>query len=313
LSNFKANFNQVKGGATIANARLNPREVAYLEVPVSSLSPDQDDQDSSGQTESLLYSYPRLTFFSPFKGEEPYTLNFSDLIVQDNRFQDNRFQENRGGALGITLGRGNHNHIDLPDPHKKVSRQHCCFTYDRGQWGINDGGSANGTYLQRSGCATEIDVRRSGREILQEGDVILILANWQEEDQPLFWRIHWHDPGKTDPVSALQGRYLEYQTRSQVLSLINQSDRQIISLSQQQTRLVDYLARCSARSADRPCSAEELLPIIWDEPFGHTTNDVSRLVWAIRHKIERDSGEPQFLQTIKGKTGGYRLWVSVLD
>ncbi|MGA0200324.1 MAG: FHA domain-containing protein [Prochlorotrichaceae cyanobacterium] len=248
--------------------------------------------------------YPRLTLFPPSpdncQDDAPITIHFSDLIPE----------ENSGTALVITLGRGKHNHIDLPDPCQKISREHCCFRYDRGRWGIEDEGSANGTYIQRSGCATEIDVRRSGREVLQEGDVILILGAWQEEDQPLFWRIHWQDPGKTDPIANLQGRYLEYHQQKQKLYLIDQNDRHSIRLIQQQTRLVDYLA-CSAR--DQICSAEELLTVIWPEPFGHTPNDVSRLVWSVRHKIERDSGEPQFLQTIKGKAGGYRLLVSLVD
>jgi DNA-binding winged helix-turn-helix (wHTH) protein len=36
-----------------------------------------------------------------------------------------------------------------------------------------------------------------------------------------------------------------------------------------------------------------------------------RLIWALRKKIERDSGEPQFLKTVPGQ--GYLLDIKVIN
>jgi DNA-binding response OmpR family regulator len=57
------------------------------------------------------------------------------------------------------------------------------------------------------------------------------------------------------------------------------------------------------------CGYEELIGAIWEEAFGHVPNEVNRLVWSVREKIERDSGEPQFLKTVRGQ--GYLLNIKI--
>jgi FHA domain len=42
---------------------------------------------------------------------------------------------------------GRHSDSDLRIPHPEVSRRHCVFTFDRGQWSVRDLGSLNGIML----------------------------------------------------------------------------------------------------------------------------------------------------------------------
>jgi DNA-binding response OmpR family regulator len=58
------------------------------------------------------------------------------------------------------------------------------------------------------------------------------------------------------------------------------------------------------------CEYQELIIAIWSDSFGHTNNDVTRLVWVIRQKVESDPGEPEFLKTEKGR--GYSLKVKLI-
>jgi DNA-binding response OmpR family regulator len=54
------------------------------------------------------------------------------------------------------------------------------------------------------------------------------------------------------------------------------------------------------------CTYDELIKAIWgEEDFGHTENEINRLVWELRQKVEPDQKEPRFLETVRGL--GYRL------
>lgn len=59
------------------------------------------------------------------------------------------------------------------------------------------------------------------------------------------------------------------------------------------------------------CRHQELIEAIWLDSFGCTKNAVTRLVWGLRNKIEVDSGEPKFLQTVRGQ--GYRLSIKIVN
>ena len=249
-----------------------------------------------------LPPYPYLTVTSPNQ-DETYRINFSD------------FFKTPGMDLRVTLGRGEANHIDLPDPYKKISRRQCVFEQCGSSWFLVDEGSANGTYVRRSQDPDldEIDAR-VGKVDLEEEDVILILGAWKGEDTPLFWRLVWHDPDFTVPQPGFSSpEFLEYHLPSQQLYRIKNGVRTTISLSKQQRSLVNYLASCNAENDGHPaiCSSQELLMAIWEEPFGHKISEVNRLAWAIRNKIESDGGEPRWLLNHKGE--GYSLRVKILD
>jgi DNA-binding response OmpR family regulator len=60
------------------------------------------------------------------------------------------------------------------------------------------------------------------------------------------------------------------------------------------------------------CEYDELIQAIWqDDSFGRDKRHINHLVWSVRDKIELDSGEPQFLKTVRGR--GYCLDIKVID
>ena len=59
------------------------------------------------------------------------------------------------------------------------------------------------------------------------------------------------------------------------------------------------------------CEYDELIQAIWQgDNFGRDRRNINHLVWRVRDKIELDSGEPQFLKTVKGR--GYCLDIRIV-
>lgn len=211
----------------------------------------------------------------------------------------------------VTIGRSKENDIILPDPHKKVSRRHCVLEHNIGHWWVVDEGSANGTFVQRSRKEDFIDVRSDGKLALADGDEILILGKLIEPDDYIFWHFKFRDPNQTQEVKSFQYvEYLEYNLSQEKLFRKTSRNREEINLTPQERRLIHYMAQRNHENRDEPvmCSYEELLQAVWLEKFGHTNAEVNRLIWSIRNKIETDSGEPKFLQTVKGS--GYIIYIN---
>lgn len=59
------------------------------------------------------------------------------------------------------------------------------------------------------------------------------------------------------------------------------------------------------RSPGRVFSKEQIYDIIWNEPYSGDYNVVMRHICNIREKIEDDSGQPMYIQTVRGV--GYRF------
>ena len=232
-----------------------------------------------------------------------YTIDFQKAILSQTE------------EIYITLGRQSNNHIVLADPEKKISRQHCAFTYKNNRWWIVDRGSANGTFLQREIDRSEIDVRSEDAIALRSGDCILILGKLNIDGEPIFWRLEFIDPGETFQVPAMQAVHsLEYSLSSQTLFRNIARRRDPISISEQERSLIDYMSRKNYYNHDRPsaCEYDELIEAVWDnDSFNRDSKAINNLVWRIRDKIKLDSGEPQFLKTVKGR--GYILSIKVIS
>ena len=243
--------------------------------------------------------YPFLEVKKP--GVEEYTLELEEIIKAKN--------EQR-----VTIGRSQDNDLVLCDPNKKVSRQHCVLERSAGYWWVVDESSSNGTFVQTNGSATEVDVRKNGRFQLTDGNVILILSQWIEPDQPVFWRLTFRDPQMTERISEFQlpAQY-EYSLSQEKLFRVTSVEREEINLRPLERDLIHHLAERNRANDQQPvvCSYEELIKALWGEPFGKNNNDITRLVWGIRNKIESDSGQSKVLQTVKGR--GYLLDINVLE
>lgn len=213
----------------------------------------------------------------------------------------------------LTIGRTNGNDIVLPNPEKTISRQHCVLKREANVWWVEDESSANGTFVQRCNTDTKIDVRQHGRLQLNNGDFILILGKFVDGDEPVFWTLTFRDSDQTGRYLQFQPpAHLEYSLNEQKLFLVDGGKTEEIVLSRKERNLIHYMAQRNQDNDHQPvvCEYHELIQAIWGEPFGHTSNDVTRLVWAIRRKVEPDSGEPKFLKTEQGR--GYSLQIKLI-
>jgi pSer/pThr/pTyr-binding forkhead associated (FHA) protein len=213
----------------------------------------------------------------------------------------------------FTVGRSNGNDIVLPNPEKTISRHHCVLECEAKCWWVVDESSANGTFVQLSHSDTRIDVRQHGRYQINNGDTILILGKFVEENKPVYWDLTFRDSDKTEGKSPFQpSAYLEYSLSQQKLFLVNGGERKDIHLRRKERSLIHYMAERNQANNNQPmvCEYQELITAIWSDSFGHTNNDVTNLIWFIRQKIESDSGEPKFLKTEKGR--GYSLTVKLI-
>jgi DNA-binding winged helix-turn-helix (wHTH) protein len=246
----------------------------------------------------LNSSYPFLDVQEP--DGKRYSLWFGDIL-------GGKPDQHR-----ITIGRGAENDIVLPDPHKKVSRRHSVIEREGDRWWLIDEGSANGTFVRQGGGGGEVDVRSVETVLLQDGDVILILGKLTDAEQPVFWQLRFRDPNVTDHVVGFQPMAeVEYALAQRMLFKVIRKQRAEVKLSPQERNLIHYMAQRSWDNNNQPCVCgyEELVGAIWEESFGHVPNEVNRLVWSVREKIERDSGEPRFLKTVRGQ--GYLLDIRI--
>lgn len=214
----------------------------------------------------------------------------------------------------VTLGRNPDNNIVLEDPHKMMSRCHCRFEYANGRWWVEDGGSANGTFVRPLNGKTEIDVRLEESVPLRDGTEILILGKMSAANEPIFWRLTFCDPNETVRFKKLQtGADIEYSLSQQRLFWVSPREQQEIKLSPQERKLLHYMAQRNSENNDQAivCDYQELIEFIWEEPYGRTNNDVNRLIWSLRNKIEPDPGEPRFLKTVK--RSGYLLEIKLIS
>lgn len=214
----------------------------------------------------------------------------------------------------IAIGRQSNNHIVLNDPQKKISRHHCSLQYKNNRWWLIDKGSANGTFLQREIDRPEIDVRSEDAIAIRNGDSILILGELDSANKPLFWRLEFIDPGETSQISSMQMVHsLEYNLSRQILYRNLTRRRDAVSLGEQERCLIDYMSHKNHQN-NQPvvCEYDELIQAIWqNDTFGRDKKAINHLVWRIRDKIELDSGEPQFLKTVKGR--GYLLDLKIVE
>jgi hypothetical protein len=208
----------------------------------------------------------------------------------------------------LTIGRFR-DFNDLPledDPQMLVTRiHHCIVQRDMNGWSLIDNASVNKTFRRR-GQSIEMVV---GRLPLAEGDVIRILGMLTETGESAYWELTFHDPERTRPVvDAPRAAHLEYDWIQAKLFRIDAGEREEIrALSPQQHKLIRYMDQRNRSNGNVPvmCAFEELMTAIWGEEPCHTQDELSRLVWGLRQRIELDPKEPRFLQTERGL--GYRL------
>ncbi len=197
-----------------------------------------------------------------------------------------------------------------PDPQKLVTRHmHCAIEKKSHFYWVVDNASKNGTFLKR----LDVVKRILGEEKLQHRDTIRILANIESNGEHKYWDLQFIDPQATEGALVFtKKQYLEYDWVQAKLFFINGIIRtEIGGLTPQEHKLIRYMEQQNKNNGNvsKMCTYEDLLAAIWDEQqYTHTTNDIARLIWGLRKKIEPDYQNPAFLINVRGM--GYRLMIN---
>lgn len=209
----------------------------------------------------------------------------------------------------VTVGRlPEANDIALqPDPQQLVTRAgHLALEREGVDWFLVDGGSVNGTFLRRGG-----DLRRvTGRTLLRDGDVVCVLAAVTETGERRFFELSFHgaagDSQATRAVPVQSTECLGYDAREARLVLVQGGARHELQIRAQAHRLVRHMVERNAAAGGAPvlCMHEELMRAVWaDEPL-HTREELAKLVWELRRKLE-PFGAEHLIENERGL--GYRM------
>ncbi len=210
----------------------------------------------------------------------------------------------------VTVGRlPEVNDIALqPDPELLVTRAaHCTLEHEGARWFVVDGGSVNGTYLWRGGDLRRIDERTQ----LHDGDMICVLASIADADNRRYFELAFQTAGDSQATRAVLGaapstECLTYDTDEARLVLVQSGERQEIQIRAQAHRLVRYMAERNAAAGGSPtlCTHEELMHAVWaDEPM-HSREELAKLFWELRKKLE-PFGAEQLIENERRL--GYRM------
>jgi hypothetical protein len=195
-----------------------------------------------------------------------------------------------------------------PDPQQLVTRAaHCTFEREGSRWVVVDGGSVNGTFLKRG---RELQ-RIQGRAALHDGDVVCVLASAGQGGQRRYFELAFHtsaDPQATRaaPLALQSEDCLSYDTDEARLVLVRGGERHELEIRAQAHKLVRYMAERNASGGGAPalCTHDELMHAVWgDEPM-HSREELAKLVWELRKKLE-PFGAEHLIENVRRL--GYRM------
>ena len=221
------------------------------------------------------------------------------------------------GGDRVTVGRlPEVNDISLqPDPQLLVTRAaHCTLERAGARWFVVDGGSVNGTFIRRkSGLERVVE-----RAALHDGDVICVLASIAETGERDYFELAFHAREDSQATRAAVGgtplpaECLSYDANEARLILVQNGERHEIPIRAQAHRLVRYMSERNAGGGGSPalCTHDELMHAVWaDEPM-HTREELAKLMWELRRKLEPFQAE----HLIENERRlGYRLRTCPLD
>jgi DNA-binding response OmpR family regulator len=176
-----------------------------------------------------------------------------------------------------------------PDPERLVTRvAHCTFEREGNRWFIVDGGSVNGTFLRRASERQRV----AGRMPLHDGDVVSVLASVPDRGERSYFDLAFHSMRDSQATRAvpldMAADCLRYDADAARLVLVHGGDENEIPIRAQAHRLVRHMVDRNAAADGRPalCTHDELMQAVWgDEPM-HTREELAKLVWELRKKLE---------------------------
>ena len=193
----------------------------------------------------------------------------------------------------VTIGRlPDANDIALqPDPEQLVTRSnHCAIERDGARWLVVDGGSVNGTFLKRDGELTRVD----GRAALRDGDLVCVLASVSGSAERRYFELGFHatvDSQATRAVEVHTGAAaacLRYDANQARLLLVSDDEEHEVPIRAQAHRLVRYMVERNEAGGGEPvlCTHEELMQAVWGGEPMHSREELAKLVWELRRKLE---------------------------
>jgi FHA domain len=204
----------------------------------------------------------------------------------------------------VTVGRlPELNDIALePDPEHLVTRgEHCTFEHSGSTWSIVDGGSVNGTFVRRAGELKRVE----GRLPLRSGDVVCILGSMDHQDGARYFELEYETTADSQATRAAESpeaseECLSYDADEARLVLVSRGERHELHIRAQAHKLVAYMAERSPAL----CTHAELMDAIWgDEPM-HSREELAKLFWELRKKLE-PFGAENLVENERRR--GYRL------
>jgi len=213
-------------------------------------------------------------------------------------------------GVRVTVGRlAGANDIALqPDPQQLVSCSgHLALERHGAEWFLVDSGSVNGTFLRRGGDL----LRVTDRTPLHDGDVACVLAGVTQTGQRTFFELSFHagaaDSQATRAAPLGNGREacLDYDPAEARLVLVQAGARHELQIRAQAHRLVGHMAERNREiGAPALCTHEELMAAVWGGEPLHTREEVAKLVWELRRKLE-PFGAAHLIENERGL--GYRI------
>ena len=205
----------------------------------------------------------------------------------------------------VTVGRlPDVNDISLePDPDRLVTRQeHFSFQQVGTDWLVVDAGSMNGTFLRRDGELQRV----AGTAALVDGDVVLVIGAVRGTTVLSYWEFEFGDRARTRPVNVadVAGR-LSYDLEAAQLYVVVGERQHAVPLRRQAHQLVRFMAVQNLEAGKAVlCSHDDLMTAVWgDEPL-HTREELNRLFWEIRTKLQL-YGLEHLVESVRGL--GYRI------
>jgi FHA domain/Transcriptional regulatory protein, C terminal len=208
-----------------------------------------------------------------------------------------------------TVGRlSGENDIALePDPERLVTRVgHCAFERRGNRWFVVDGGSVNGTFVRRGADHQRVD----GRMPLRDGDVISVLASVSEAGERRYFELAFHAVGDSQATRAVPfdavGDCLRYDAGGARLVLVKGDEEHEIPIRAQAHKLVRHMVERNAAAGGSPvlCTHDELMRAVWAEEPMHTREELAKLVWELRKRLE-PFGAEQLIENERRL--GYRM------
>jgi len=207
-----------------------------------------------------------------------------------------------------TVGRLPENDIALePDPERLVTRvAHCTFEREGNRWFIVDGGSVNGTFVKR-GAERE---RVAGRLPLHDGDVVSVLASAPQSGERRYFELAFNAIRDSQATRAVPRdvaeECLRYDADAARLVLVKGDQEHELPIRAQAHKLVRHMVERNAAAGGSPvlCTHDELMRAVWEDEPMHTREELAKLVWELRKKLE-PFGAEQLIENERGL--GYRM------